>query len=61
MAYNVTAITSGENQFYPTPKELAQRMLANIDWNKVNTVLEPSAGKGDLVEVVGELAYGNQK
>lgn len=36
--------------FYPTPSALAGLMLGYIDWNKVFTVLEPSAGKGDLCD-----------
>ncbi|GAF66407.1 DNA methyl transferase [Bacillus sp. TS-2] len=36
--------------FYPTPKELQIKMLNKIDWKNVKTCLEPSAGKGDLVE-----------
>lgn len=34
--------------FYPTPEELAEKMLSLVDLNAVKTVLEPSAGKGDL-------------
>ena len=37
------------SEFYPTPKELVDRMLEKIDWKKVETVLEPSAGKGDIL------------
>lgn len=35
-------------QFYPTPSQLAARMLDKVDWSKVQFALEPSAGKGDL-------------
>lgn len=42
-----------DNQdFYPTPKNLADKMIAKIDWAYVKTILEPSAGKGDLIESV---------
>lgn len=34
--------------FYPTPSKLAGMMLSKINWRDVRTVLEPSAGKGDL-------------
>lgn len=34
--------------FYPTPDILAERLLEGIDWNYVESILEPSAGKGDL-------------
>ena len=53
-------VTKGQDQFYPTPPELAVRMLAGIDWSEVNTMLEPSAGKGDLVEAVGLAAFGGK-
>ena len=42
-------ITNGNDQFYPTPDKLAGMMLAGIDWDKIETILEPSAGKGDLL------------
>lgn len=38
----------GGEEFYPTPKELARKMLEQIDFSTVFSVLEPSAGKGDL-------------
>ena len=36
--------------FYPTPEALAERMVDMIDTSRVHFVLEPSAGKGDLVD-----------
>lgn len=36
--------------FYPTPSKLAGMMLRKINWKVVGTVLEPSAGKGDLAD-----------
>lgn len=36
--------------FYPTPFEVVEKMLDGIDLSKVRTVLEPSAGKGDLID-----------
>ena len=44
--------TIDNDEFYPTPATLAKRMLAEIDWNMVQTVLEPSAGKGDILREV---------
>jgi len=38
--------------FYPTPPALADKLLAGIDWDYISTVLEPSAGKGDLVKAM---------
>jgi len=37
--------------FYPTPQEVAEQMLCRIDITG-KIVLEPSAGKGDLVKVI---------
>ena len=37
-----------ESGFYPTPVSLAAKMCGMVDWRKVETILEPSAGKGDL-------------
>lgn len=37
---------------YPTPEALAARMVGMVDLAKVKTVLEPSAGKGDLLDVL---------
>lgn len=42
-------ITNGADQFYPTPPSVAEKMLEGIDWRMVKTILEPSAGKGDLI------------
>ena len=38
--------------FYPTPSKLAGKMLACVAWESVYTILEPSAGKGDLADAV---------
>lgn len=37
-------------EFYPTPKELLERM--NFKFYTIKTVLEPSAGKGDIADYV---------
>lgn len=37
-------------QFYPTPPHLVAKMYDKIQWEKVQSILEPSAGKGDIVE-----------
>ena len=38
--------------FYPTPTKLINKMLTGIDFKFINSVLEPSAGKGDIAEAV---------
>ena len=56
-AYPVEALPSGDNRdFYPTPMSLAGRMLAKVKWTDVRYILEPSAGKGDLVTAVERMA-----
>jgi len=36
--------------YYPTPKHLIIKMLSGCDKDKVDTILEPSAGKGDIAD-----------
>ena len=36
--------------FYPTPPKMAEKLLEGIRWDYINDVLEPSAGKGNLVQ-----------
>lgn len=43
------------DDFYPTPSALAGRMFAKVKWGKVRNVLEPSAGKGDLLECMARI------
>lgn len=38
--------------FYPTPKELIHHMISKVDLEQCNFILEPSAGKGDIVDLV---------
>lgn len=46
----VTHLTDNQD-FYPTPPELAEKMIDGVDGiEECYSVLEPSAGKGDLVE-----------
>lgn len=52
---------SPDAEFFPTPSALAGRMARYIDWNKVETILEPSAGKGDLIRFVTKCAQRKMK
>ena len=40
------------DEFYPMPALLAQKMIEGIDWKMVKNILEPSAGKGDILKRV---------
>lgn len=44
--------------FYPTPAHLVKKMLNKVNFKEVTTVLEPSAGKGDLIEMVKQKEGG---
>ena len=36
-------------QFYPTPEALVDKMINKVNWSNVTSILEPSAGKGDIL------------
>lgn len=61
MRADMTVLTSteGNDQFYPTPDHVAKKMLAGIEWDYIETVLEPSAGKGDLLHCAIKSHYNN--
>jgi hypothetical protein len=42
--------------FYPTPRALIDEMLTGIDYDKLGAVLEPSAGKGNIIDALKEKA-----
>nr|WP_297765825.1 DUF4942 domain-containing protein [uncultured Butyrivibrio sp.] len=39
-------------EFYPTPETLLEKILDGVKWNHIHTILEPSAGKGDIVSYI---------
>lgn len=43
-------LPSGDYEFYPTPSDVAGKLFAGVDWKKVRSILEPSAGRGDLLD-----------
>lgn len=38
--------------FYPTPPNIIEKMLDGLDFKMIRTVLEPSAGKGNIVDAL---------
>ena len=42
------------DEFYPTPVRLLHKMLSGIKLEHINTILEPSAGKGDILDAIME-------
>lgn len=43
---------SDNKNFYPTPGHLIDKMLSGLDFDRIHSILEPSAGKGDIVEAL---------
>ena len=67
-----------ENQFYPTPKAIAEKMIApyietyrerihndlydEVKYLKIDyPILEPSAGKGDLLDAIKDINDDNRR
>lgn len=50
----VAFLPKDDMEFYPTPSEIAGKLFSMIDWKELRdsacSVLEPSAGRGDLVD-----------
>lgn len=44
------------SEFYPTPERTVERMLQCVDLDHCHTILEPSAGKGDILRVIAQKA-----
>ena len=55
-------ITTKEAQegFYPTPEKVAVKLLEGLDWWKLDSILEPSAGKGNLIATLSEMTHRDQ-
>lgn len=53
---NVLQLVENEqkSEFYPTPEKLVKKMLEGIDLNSIHTILEPSAGKGDILREIAK-------
>ena len=56
---NLVSTAEAQNGFYPTPKSVAYHLFDMIDTRPIREVLEPSAGKGDLLKAFG--CYKNEK
>lgn len=45
-----------KSEFYPTPEALVEKMVRCVDLDYCHTILEPSAGKGDILRVIAQRA-----
>ncbi len=43
-----------QQRFFPTSENLINKMLFDIDFKMIHSILEPSAGKGDIAEKIRE-------
>lgn len=48
------------SELYPTPAELVDKMVSCVDWVLVDTVLEPSAGTGNILHGIARHSYDNR-
>ena len=48
----------GSLDYYPTPLPLLERITAGLDWGEIHTILEPSAGKGNIAEFAAQKKQG---
>lgn len=48
-------IYTDSKEFYPTPDHLITKMLSGIDFNYINSILEPSAGDGRIIDRLKEI------
>lgn len=46
-------------EFYPTPEVLLEKITEGCDWKRIHSVLEPEAGKGDIVSFLQKKAEEN--
>lgn len=65
-ARGLVASEEARGGFYPTPPALSERLLSGIDWEKIENVLEPQAGKGNIVRTIMEKytalrSYGDRR
>lgn len=55
---------NSNSEFFPTPINIIQKMINHLDFKNINSILEPSAGKGDIIDIVKkrmELSRGYYK
>ena len=38
-----------KKEFFPTPELLLEKVFEGVDWTRIESVLEPSCGRGDML------------
>lgn len=54
MLNEIITTEAARDGFYPTPPYVADKLLDGVDWDMISNVLEPSAGKGNIVDRIAE-------
>ena len=52
------SLPAADMEFYPTPPSVAGELFAGVNWRNVRSILEPSAGKGDLLDYAKQVKLG---
>lgn len=50
-----------KTEFYPTPVDVVEKMLSYINLGKIHTVLEPSAGTGNILREIAKSKSSDYK
>lgn len=50
-----------KTEFYPTPEDMVEKMLSYINLGKIHTVLEPSAGTGNILREIAKSKSSDYK
>ena len=58
---DIITTAEAEQGFYPTPEKVAKKLLEGLNLWKYENILEPSAGKGNLVEALSRAFFQEQE
>lgn len=58
---DIISTEEAQQGFYPTPEKVAKKLLEGLNLWKYETILEPSAGKGNLVDSLSRECFREQE
>lgn len=59
-ALGLISTEEARDGFYPTPEDVALKLIEDLDWRHLDSVLEPSAGKGNLIAALSHSVFREQ-
>ena len=59
-ALDLISTEEAQDGFYPTPEDVALKLIEDLDWRHLGSVLEPSAGKGNLIATLSHSVFRDQ-